>query len=151
MESYPANLVESTIDNQPRQFTDYEYSQPRSFLVTNNHTKIDNPFGVDAEIALLNYYSIDGGAIFDMTFDIDAPNPSPQLTGPQGMLGFHFSGAFQSGIQLSPMFIPFKDFVSVNISGVTTGIVMYTVIFRRHAIMYLPHEPQRKYFSDPGE
>lgn len=150
MSNHPANMVENAFDNQPRQFTDYEYSQPRSFLVGNNHTKIDNPFGVDSEVALLYYSTIDGGAIFDMTFDIDAPNPSPQQTNVQGMLGYHFSGTFQSGIDIPLIYIPIKDFVAVNISGVTTGFVLYGVQFRRHAVMYLPKEPQRKYFSDPG-
>ena len=150
MSNHPGNYVENQFNNQPLPSTKYEYAQPRSFVVGNGHTKIDNPFGVDCEVALTHFITTDGGAIFDLCFDIDAPNPSNIQTGAQGMLGFHFSGPFQSGIDIPVLYVPVKDFVAVNIQGLTTGNVLYGLSFRRHAVMYLPDEPQRKYFSDPS-
>ena len=148
MSNHPANMVENTTDMQPLPFTDYEYSQPKTYSGGNGTYRIDNPFNVDSEVMIGIYGCTDAGANTVVSYDIDPLGNIPLLAA-GGLMGNQFKGVVNP--QAFPqIFVPIKQYLVLNVQGITTGYFFITFYFRRHAIMYLPKEPQRKYFSDPS-
>lgn len=144
----PGNLiVENQFDNQPLPIEKYEYAQPKSFSGGNGTYHIDNPFGVDAEVMIGVIGSTDAGANIVVTYDYD-PLANIPLLAPQGLIGNQFKGQFPP-LVLPNIFIPVKQYLVMNVTGIGAGAIFATFYFRRHAIMFLPDD-KRKPFSDPS-
>jgi len=140
------NLSQGQFDFLPSDSPMYEYSTLISFSSATNGTfPLTSSFGVDSELTFYALICTDSAGRVAIVADT-SPTAYSQFQ-PAGVPGVLLAGVFS--LTPATLWIPVKDALNIQISGLATGNVQIVCQWRMRADMVLPSQEKFKRFSEP--